>query len=290
MKKFSGTLILLLFIITTFLVLTTTANAESDVEFSFSKVPSDELAIETYCKEIKKRHQLEIETGSFLKNDEVKFLKSKGFNILVPGKIVQMYEKSYGGVASYEFPVIYQGSNGIELWYTNSNGELWVKAISGRLADNLTWRNYGNIHYPESEDEILASNWYYSILYNSQSGEVSIWIYGTLIRKHQIPKNSIYAGKSDNEGYIFRNGTDVYAVRDFGSFTEEYGVYLIAHDVKFVIVTDYKGDGTEDLSQPLFFMNNGTIKCYCTWYNDEVVPIDDESNLIDVRFEGGFNL
>lgn len=48
MKKFSGTLILLLFIITTFLVLTTTANAESDVEFSFSKVPSDELAIETY--------------------------------------------------------------------------------------------------------------------------------------------------------------------------------------------------------------------------------------------------
>lgn len=266
-------------------------NVCSVEEYNFPEVPSNEDAIEVYCTEIKKRHLLEIETGSFLNEQEMSFLESMGYNVLVAGKIVHEYDGRYGGLTAYEFPVLYEGPNGIELWYTNSNGELKAVAVMGKLSNNRTWQSFGNIHYRDSENEsILASCVYYSIMYDSTKSVVSVWEYGNLRRKHFLPEDSIYAGWSANEGFIFRVGSDVYAVRDYGCCAERYEVRLIARNVNFVIATDYEGDGSEGLSQPLFLMEDGSIMFYCTWYNDKDVPAEDESNLIEVRFERGFNI
>lgn len=311
MKKFCGIIAVVLLVTTILFVLTGTANAESNLvngipttdtemkcsknEYEFPNLPNNEDAINDYCEEIKRRHQKEVHDGSFLNDDEVKFLESMGYNVLIPGKIVHKYDEKYGGLDSYEFPVIYQGPNGIELWYTNSEGELVAEAVSGKLSNGYSWQTYGNIHYRERDEVemVIASNKYYSVLYNPEYSEVSIWEYGIMTRQHILPGDSIYAGYSINEGFIFRCGTKVYAVRDYGyygCFAEKYKVCLIAHNVEFVIATDYEGDGTEGLSQPLFLMEDGSIRFYCNWYNDNDVPADDDSNLIDVRFERGFNL
>ena len=82
----------------------------------------------------------------------------------------------------------------------------------------------------------------------------------------------------------------MYAVRDYGCGTNIYEVRVIAHDVEFVISADYEAHDPSEFSQPLFLMKDGTVKCYCTFYSKEGTPVDDEANLIDIRFEGGFNI
>lgn len=310
MKKYCRILILVLSILTVVCGTTCIANAESDSvsdlptftftneaenlreEFYFTRVPSDEEAVSAYCRALLCRYELEIETGSFIPKQEEIFLERLGYNVLIPGKVVHEYDSKYGGITQFEFPVLFEGTNGVELWYMSPEGDLRAEAVVGMLSNGRSWRNYGNVHY-QGDDEseiVLVSTMYYSIVYDNPKGVVSVWEYGKRIRNHFLPDDAIYAGYSENEGFIFRCGTDVYAVRDYGCCAEKYETCLIARNVKFVITTNYEGDGSEGLSQPLFLMTDGTIKCYCRWYLDYDVPSDDESNLIDVWFERGFNL
>ena len=310
MKKYSRILTLVLAIFAVVCGATCVANAESDLstdvpaftytneaenlheEFRFTRVPSYEEADSAYYRALVYRHKLEIETGSFIPSDEARFLELLGYNVLTPGNVVHEYDTKYGDIAVYEFPVLFEGPNGVELWYTTPNGDLNAKAVVGTLSNGNTWRSYGNVHYRlENECEVVIANtMYYSIVYNTQKEMVSVWEYGRVIREHFLPEDSIYAGFSENEGFIFRSGTDVYAVRDYGCCAEKYEVCLIARNVQFVISTNYEGDGSEGLSQPLFLMTDGTVQCYCRWYLDYDVPSDDESNLVQIKFERGFNL
>ncbi len=310
MKKYSRILTLVLVILVVACGVTCVAHAESDLstdvptftstneaenlheEFHFKRVPSDAEADSAYYHELMRRHELEITTGSFLPDDEELFLGRLGYNVLIPGKIVHEYDTKYGSITAFEFPVLFEGENGVELWYTTPNGDLNAKAVVGRLSNGRSWRNYGNIHYREENEyeNVIASTMYYSIVHDSKNGVVSVWEYGKRIRMHFLPEDSIYAGFSENEGFIFRSGTDVYAVRDYGCCAEKYETCLIARNVQFVIATNYEGNGSEGLSQPLFLMTDGTVQCYCRWYLDYDVPSDDESNLVEIRFERGFNL
>lgn len=311
MKKYSRILTLVLIILACVYTLTSIANAESglstnvptftvsddtqkseDEEYAFAKKPTDEEADSGYYRELMLRHKMEIETGSFIPAEEELFLESLGYNVLTPGKIIHVYDSEYGELQEYEYPVLFQGPNGIELWYTTQEGNLIAQAVVGTLSNGRTWRNYGNVHYRgDNEYEILIANTtYYSIVYNCQKETVSVWEYGKMIRKHYLPKDSIYAGYSEKEGFIFRSGTDVYAVRDYGCCAGSYEVCLIARNVQFVLATNYEGDGSEGLSQPLFLMTDGTVQCYCRWYLDYDVPSDDELNLVEIKFERGFNL
>lgn len=311
MKKYSRILTLVLVVLMAVCAATCVANAESDLstdvptftvsddiqkseneEYKFTKRPTDAEADSGYYRVLIERHEMEIETGTFIPAEEERFLESLGYNVLTPGKIIQVYDSEYGVIEEYEYPVLFQGPNGVELWYTTQDGNLIAQAVVGTLSNGRTWRNHGNVHYREENEyeTVIASTAYYSIVYNSQKEIVSVWEYGRMIRKHFLPKDSIYAGFSENEGFIFRSGTDVYAVRDYGCCAEKYEVCLIARNVQFVIATNYEGDGSEGLSQPLFLMTDGTIQCYCRWYLDYDVPSDDESNLVEVKFERGFNL
>ena len=310
MKKHSRILTLALVTILLVCAATCVAHAESNLstdvpsftftneaenlyeEFYFTSVPPETEADSAYYHQLMKRHELEIETGSFIPSNEKHLLELLGYNVLVPGKVVHEYDTKYGDITAYNFPVLFEGPCGVELWYTTQNGDLNAKAVVGTLSNGYVWRNYGNVHYrgDNEYETIIASTMYYSIMYNTQRNMVSVWEYGRVIRKHFLPKDSIYAGFSENEGFIFRSGTDVYAVRDYGCCAEKYEVCLIARNVQFVIIANYEGDGSEGLSQPLFLMTDGTIKCYCRWYLDYDVPSDDESNLVDVKFEMGFNL
>lgn len=270
-------------------------NTDVETEFSFQKIEqmTDEEAIKTYCKVVYDRTSWTNIEGHFLTSDEYKYLIANDFNIdNYDNRFIKKYDKRYGGSLSrYSFPVIFEGENGIELWYTTMDGTLRAEAIEGELNNGYSWDIIGDVHHTLGRYEVsLKKCLYYDIAYDSTTGCISVWEFGVKIREHYVPKNSIYAGFSGNEGFIFRNGSDVYAVRDYGCGTKVYEVRLIAHDVEFVIAADYEADGSGEFSQPLFLMKDGTVKCYCTFYSDEGTPADDASNLIDIRFEGGFNI
>ncbi len=300
MKKFFW-IITLVLTITTLLISTNVAtasesystNGSSDVSNNegFLEFPGDEKLIDLYRKEIHMRMNRSIMGESFVTYEENKLLEDNGYDVIEKENLVLKYNKRYGSIERFYFPVLYKTSNGIEMWYVDYDGEVRVEAITGKLSSGYVWQKRGNVHYNSNkEDQVLISCTYYAITYDSSTGCISVWEMGCNIRKHYIPINSIFAGKSDNEGFIFRSDSDVYAVRDYGCYTHEFGVRVIAHNVEFVISTDYEADDPDLYSQPLFLMKDGTVKCYCTFYSDEFATPDDEENLIDVRFENGFNL
>ena len=257
---------------------------------SFLELSSDEKMIDSYRKEIHKRMNMSIMGYSFVTYEEQKLLEDNGYDVIIEENMALKYNKRHGTIQRFYFPVLYKTQNGIEMWYVDYDGEVRVEGIVGKLSSGYAWQKRGNVHYNSNDDDVLVSCTYYAITYDNSTGCISVWEMGNNLRKHYVPTNSIYAGKSDNEGFIFRNESDVYAVRDYGCYTHEFGVRVIAHNVEFVISTDYEADDPDTYSQPLFLMKDGTVKCYCTFYSDELSRPDDDENLIDVRFENGFNL
>lgn len=257
---------------------------------SFLELSSDEKMIDSYRKEIHKRMNMSIMGYSFVTYEEQKLLEDNGYDVIIEENMALKYNKRHGTIQRFYFPVLYKTQNGIEMWYVDYDGEVRVEGIVGKLSSGYVWQKRGNVHYNSNDDDVLVSCTYYAITYDNSTGCISVWEMGNNLRKHYVPTNSIYAGKSGNEGFIFRNESDVYAVRDYGCYTHEFGVRVIAHNVEFVISTDYEADDPDTYSQPLFLMKDGTVKCYCTFYSDELSRPDDDENLIDVRFENGFNL
>lgn len=257
---------------------------------SFLELSSDEKMIDSYRKEIHKRMNMSIMGYSFVTYEEQKLLEDNGYDVIIEENMALKYNKRHGTIQRFYFPVLYKTQNGIEMWYVDYDGEVRVEGIVGKLSSGYVWQKRGNVHYNSNDDDVLVSCTYYAITYDNSTGCISVWEMGNNLRKHYVPTNSIYAGKSDNEGFIFRNESDVYAVRDYGCYTHEFGVRVIAHNVEFVISTDYEADDPDTYSQPLFLMKDGTVKCYCTFYSDELSRPDDDENLIDVHFENGFNL
>ena len=272
----------------------TTVNSTTEStheEYVLNQIPENVNAIQEYRNRVRQGFSRMAKVNYFMTAEEANFLESLGYDVLDSGCMVKKYDDRYGNLFTYYYPVVFEGPNGIELWHITKDGNLRSTAIVGKTRSGRTSQDYGDVHFEQKREEIiLNSNSFFGVLYNSLTGRVSVWEFGTLIGEHFVPEHSIYAGLSQNEGYIFRKGNDVYAVRDYGSYFEIKEVCVIAHNVEFVIATDYEADGSDEWSQPLFLMTDGTVMFYCTWYSEEGTAVDDESNLIQVRFERGFNL
>ena len=128
-------------------------------------------------------------------------------------------------------------------------------------------------------DQIIKSSYDCTSTYSQSTGELKIWEYGKVVKTYKLPMNSIYCGYSEFEGYIFRESGNVYSAGGIS----KYDVEPIAHGVKFVIQTDYKL-GSDPWCQPLFLMNDGSVKAYCSWEGDGAP--DNESRLVDIVKDG----
>lgn len=260
-------------------------------DYVFNKLPEEENAIKGYRDQVRKGFSRMAMVNFFMTGEDANYLEGLGYDVVDSGTTVKKYDSIRGTLATYYYPVLFEGPNGMELWYITKDGELRSTAILGKTRNGRTSQAYGYVHFDKTKEEsVLVSNGFFAVLYDCSTGRVSVWEFGIITSEHYVPKMSIYAGLSINEGYIFRSGTDVYAVRDYGSYFEEKEVCVIAHNVEFVIATDYEADGSDEWSQPLFLMTDGRVTCYCPWYSEEGTAVDDESNLIDVRFERGFNI
>lgn len=258
------------------------------------ELPRDEQdALDMYRLEVRMRDNHPIMGGEyFVPFVEVEDYEEYGLDYEPEERCVYA-EDGYGAfVPWYECPVLFNTGDVKQLWYTDDGGMLCkinLKRNDWRSV-KFTFTDY-NVHCDLSDgDEIINSNSYFAVTYNETTGSVKIWMFGLLLREHEVPAESIYTGLSTNEGYIFRSGNEVYAVRDYGCYAPEVenGVKLIAQDVKLVIETDYCM-GWEECSQPLLLMTDGTVKVYVSGISvDGTDGIVDINDLHEVTKDGGF--
>lgn len=276
----------------------------TEYEYVFSEVPSDGNEIEGYREERKKR----IETNTFKNEEVIEFLENNGYFIYTDGGYFNLsyYDEYNGSTGNFCYPIVYKTDNGYEVWAISAHGELCSITIGtkvcydftddGKLQKNTeTCYNeefYGLIHYTAKEgEEIIDSNRFRAISYEPATGMIKHWEYGELMGQIEVPANSVFVGDSFCGGYLFKEGTDVWSVErvreDYKSDSFTWVSNIIVHNVEFVITAEYHV-GIEEY-QPLFLMTDGTLKTYSIYNGEFDVPADDESHLIDVQYEGGYN-
>lgn len=125
------------------------------------------------------------------------------------------------------------------------------------------------IDVPENADYFLKSR---ESIYVFDGKELIEYSFGDIIGRITVDSEAIYCGVSEMTGFIFRKDDTVFCV-DF-KLTENKP---IAENVKFVISTSYAWN-SDAWSQPLFLMNDGSIKAYVRW----------EEELVEPQYEGGY--
>lgn len=277
---------------------TSTQVETEDIKLSdFLKQPAEGHEVEAYRAEVSRRLK-EIEkdeNAKFITEAEKAFLEDNGFDLSVRGIEMAEYSDSYMELSLYSYPIVYVGNNNsIQVWSVDKYGNLYAQAIEGKVSDYHTSDYFGKVHCPEENDskEIVKSEKSFAVVHDQEKDMVEFWSFGEMLCKHELPKDSIYTGFSDWVGYIFRAGTDVYALSDFGTINangkEMCSIEPIAHNVQMVIDADYYM-GSDDWAQPLFLMTDGSVKGYCSWVGNEGAPSDDPSYLYEIRYEGGYD-
>lgn len=253
----------------------TVATEPQETLYSFPNAPDcDEISF--YQKTVEKR----LTDDKFFNDNEKAYLKEQGYYVTDKTATV------YGGTDAiqYYFPILFNNENDIEIWGVNSLGDL---VIVNTTSNSTNYK--GNIHCPEN-DSIIDKDMVFAISYTPETGTLSRWEFGKKTATYSLPNEAIYCGVSAWEGYIFRFGTDVYGLKEYGTIlngeNDHYGIDVIAHNVKYVIDADYRLT-SDSWSQPLFLMANGSIKAYVGWEDKEVA--DSEKHLVDPLYEGGYN-
>lgn len=265
------------------------AEPEKEEAYNLPKIPSEYDIVNVYRKEVKERLNDVENEKKFLSDEEIRVLEENGYDVFNSGTLVLKYSAIYGELEEFVYPVIFKGTNGIEMLYTSANGYLYSDAIVGKTTSGFSSNYYSEVHCHDTEEEpVIHVEETFAISYVEKTGKVKVWQFDEVVREYTLPENSVYAGKSFWEGYIFRSGTDVYSLIELGCYNSSvYCLEVIAHNVEKVISADFMM-GSDDWSQPLFLMTDGTVKGYCSWYGGNDKPVDDESHLKELTNEGGY--
>ena len=266
-----------------------TDKKEIDISI-YPEVKASSENINVYRQEVSKRFASLGENESFITDEDWEAIStsewltdSKYRHDIYFATISKMFQET----SKYYYPVVYRDSNMLFLWYTTETGSLHFEKIHGYGLP--AGGNYGGqVHIDISDEEIITSKYGYTTTYVQETGEFKVRQFGEVVDRYSVPKDSVYCGFSYFEGYIFRNGTDVYALNAVDTHTTDGSVECIAHDVKYVVDADYYF-GSDPWCQPLLLMNDGSLKCYVGWEGDENAAPDDTSHLCDLQFEGSYD-
>lgn len=300
MKKFLG-IITLIVIVTCALCAcgkeTTSENSASydkieEVNLSlFTEVETSPKNLEIYREEVFNRLNSLEEGEDFIPEKEWNVITSEWEHSELLDKFslgFTKFDTLYKETTEYYYPVVFRTGESLVLWYTDDSGSVLLENVYGHWNDS----NYvGQLHF-DSDEKLIASEIDYTLSYNQETGIVSMWKFNEVSETFTVPANSVYCGVSGFEGHIFRSGTDVYALQTARKDTVEEGwvsywqVVCIAHNVQYVIDTDYRA-ASDPWSQPLFIMDDGTVKVYVRWEGDKDAAPDDASHLVPPYSEGG---
>ena len=229
---------------------------------ALTEVPDDERTIEVYRNLISEKMSEE----TFLTAQERKLLEENGYTIL-SDVCISEYSDFLEKEMEYDYPILFNTEEGVELWYLNAAGTVFKKPLSNVGEVGVA---VGNVHCENGK--LIRENKTYAIAYDSESGKVSVMEFGELKAEYEVPKGAKYTGFSYAEGYIFRKGGDVYAVETILEDENTKGVLKIAENVRQVVIPDYQAD-TLEWSQPLLLMKDGSLKYYS---DGELYPVKQE--------------
>ena len=255
------------------------------IDSTFETFSEEEQEIrEIYLKLYKEKSKAE----KFITDEERAFYEELGFYIRNTKQgWISSYDERYYETSDFYAPVVITGETAEEkrIAYTDEYGKLCVYDIS---KDRNEY--YDNIHLLEDMDYIDSKQWYAVAI---DGDKVQLWAHGEKKAEAKLPKEARYVGFCYWEQYLFRSGSEVYSVElkvKESTYTEtipEIVVERIAKGVKYVILADYKLN-SDAWEQPLFYMEDGTVKAYCHWEGEEDSSRDDKSHLVSIQYEGGY--
>ena len=266
---------------------TTTEPDEIDV-YQFKEVETIHENIDIYRAEVSARLK-RVENGeNFLSEEETEIIKR--WEEDVEHEEVEFntfsfttFNRTFTEMSNFFYPVLYREGHSLILWYTTESGSVLLERVDGWLNGG----NYiGHLHCDTQEEDWVRSHNGSVLTWNEESYKINLWHFGEVVESFNVPEESVYCGFSDFEGHLFRHGTDVYAL-DLDTQTWSGTLTCIAHGVQFVIDSSY-AQGSDPWSQPLFLMEDGSIKAYVSWEGDKDAPVDDPSHLVDPWYEGSY--
>lgn len=246
---------------------------------------SPEEKMESYRTLVQKKLQQE----SFFTEVEEILYESEGYYVhnFWLGEYSSLYHETYEKF----YPVIYNWADDNWIIYTDKSGYCCYEKLDGSLYAGNT---VGSLHNPANYDGgyLIKATRDYSLIGFKEEGKVKLYQFGKVVETFDVPKDAIFAGESFWIGFIFRKDSDVYALDIYGntgngSIPDGGSAVCIAHDVSFVISADYKFS-SDCWSQPLFLMNDGSLKAYLWSYPGQDIAPDDESHFREVTKDGGY--
>ena len=237
--------------------------------------PEDPESLNVYRQLVKNRLT---EKRYLLTEEEGYFLLSEGYSI----EDFSISKRD----SKYYFPMLFCFEGSVFLWQTSETGMVNTHVLQGNPS-KFFGSHIGNLAYDYLDEQVLKTEFYQALTFSEANSKISIWEFGKVIDTVSLPDGSIYAGYSFFEGYIFRNGNDILTYGGYyAQFSETHSLRVIAHNVSFVIESDY-AHNSDAWSVPLFLMTDGSIKAYVSWAGDSDV-VDDPARLVDIQYEGGY--
>lgn len=108
-------------------------------------------------------------------------------------------------------------------------------------------------------------------LLDESTNVMYVYSYGSLVKSVELGSNAVYCGWSEGNGFLYRVEDKAYLL------DLEFNKELIATGVEFVITSSFY-HSSDAWSQPLFLMEDGSLKTYIRW----------EDELCDFWYEGGY--
>ena len=248
----------------------------AEEEYAFPSV-AEEFVFDFYREAIERR----VEAEEFFTEDELRWYEANDYQITNDGGAIYKYDSFYKEGEYLYYPVIVhiEGlTNYLDeptILYTNEDGYIY----DGHHFEGLHI-SYDVLESLGEEYKLIDSSTYSAVIYGPEG--VQQYRFGKVI--DTVPVQGTYCGNSFWVGFLFRDGSDVYAVK-WDRNQDKYYSQVIAHDVEYVIDSDYCF-GSDPWSQPLFLMKDGSIKCYIDWINPQ--EPDSTENLVEPQYEGGY--
>lgn len=200
------------------------------------------------------------------------------------------------------YPIVYKDVlNAVWVYYTDHNGELRrsVLLMGDDSPNGYVYNEYlGNVHTDAPLADIVSITQNYAVVYNDESHVLSIYVRGSLECEHNLlemglSENTKYVGHCLSEGYLFQDGTDLYALPDAGTSIlycdwDFHQLHHIASDVQMVVEPNYTvyARGIYWYYVPLLLMtDNGGLATYHSNYgNGELLVFEGSPCYTDPNY------
>ncbi len=257
-----------------------TDTTQDSSEYFFPEVENDiDIILAYYRQEVSRRQEEGDE--NFVTEAEEEWLNKNGYEITnSTDGVIYKYSPSFHEGSYYYFPIVIFSAKENRLVYTIETGSIHITpSYSGNVVGglNLSYNELEQMGFPTIVEEYVTE----TIVHTGT--EFQVYRFGNLVET--LPVDGVFCGHSFWEGYLFRDGTDVYSVewdRNEGHYFKE----VIAHDVKYVVEANYRLS-SDNWSQPLFLMTDGSLKAYTSLGNGDTP--DSLQNLMEPPFEGGYH-